>query len=76
MMHERMTTNELFSALEALKDEANRDLIKELQMHQLELEIQNRESREGGSLYLHPRKFVTRAKRNRSGNLFLQLQFG
>src|SRR6476646_4433994 len=45
-MHERKSTKELFSALEALKDDTNRDLIKELQMHQLELEIQNRELRE------------------------------
>ena len=31
MSHERMTTNELFRALEALKDDTNQDLIKELQ---------------------------------------------
>ncbi len=55
MIHERMTTNELFSALEALKDEAKRDLIKELQMHQLELEIQNRELRETQQQLAHSR---------------------
>src|SRR5262245_53978886 len=46
MLHERMTTNELFTALEALKLDQTQDLIKELQVHQLELEIQNRELRE------------------------------
>jgi PAS domain S-box-containing protein len=54
-MHERMTTNELFEALEALLDsqqtgmkqggDATHQLLKELQVHQLELEIQNRELR-------------------------------
>jgi len=46
MLHERMTTHELCSALEALKQDGDPDLIKELQVHQLELEIQNRELRE------------------------------
>jgi PAS domain S-box-containing protein len=55
MLHERMTTHELFEALETLLSSkkngsqpgANRthELIKELQVHQLELEIQNRELR-------------------------------
>src|SRR5262249_18607814 len=39
-------THELFTALEALKEDGTQDLIKELQVHQLELEIQNRELRE------------------------------
>ena len=47
MLHERMTTNELFTALEALRDDNTEGLIKELQVHQLELEIQNRELRLG-----------------------------
>ena len=46
MSHKRMTTNELLSALDGLKEESTQDLIKELQVHQLELEIQNRELRE------------------------------
>src|SRR5207248_4736891 len=46
MSHERRTTNELLTALQGLKDDATRDLIKELQMRQLELEIQNRELRQ------------------------------
>src|SRR5438552_4571457 len=37
-----MTTNELFTALQALKDDRAQDLVKELQVQQLELEIQNR----------------------------------
>jgi PAS domain S-box-containing protein len=41
-----MTTHELLSALEAMKEDGAQDLIKELQVHQLELEIQNRELRE------------------------------
>src|SRR6516165_6152968 len=54
MLHERMTTHELFEALETLlgskqngleHDDPTHDLIKELQVHQLELEIQNRELR-------------------------------
>jgi PAS domain S-box-containing protein len=43
MSHKRMSTHELFTALEALKEDGTQDLIKELQGHQLELEIQNRE---------------------------------
>lgn len=46
MFQERMTTQELFAALQTLKDDKAQDLIKELQIHQLELEIQNRELRE------------------------------
>ena len=46
MSHKRMTTNELLSALDGMKEESTLDLIKELQVHQLELEIQNRELRE------------------------------
>src|SRR4051794_6104099 len=43
----RMTTNELLETLESLLDSAqvDGDLIRELQVHQLELEIQNRELR-------------------------------
>jgi PAS domain S-box-containing protein len=46
MLNERMTTSELLSALQKLKDDQSQDLIKELEVHQLELEIQNRELRE------------------------------
>jgi PAS domain S-box-containing protein len=45
MFQERMTANELFTVLEGLKDSETRDLIKELQVHQLELELQNQELR-------------------------------
>jgi PAS domain S-box-containing protein len=55
MLHERMTTNELFSALQALKDDDAQDLIKELQVHQLELEIQNRELRQIQQQLTHSR---------------------
>src|SRR5436305_4230800 len=54
-MHDRMTTRELFTALEALKDDGKQDLIKELQVHQLELEIQNREQRETQQQLAHSR---------------------
>src|SRR5262245_2362492 len=46
MLQDRMTTNELFTALEALNDDKTHDLIKELRLHQIDLEIQNRELRE------------------------------
>jgi len=55
MPHEQLTTNELFSALQALKAEGTPDLIKELQMQQLELEIQNRELRQTQQQLAHSR---------------------
>jgi PAS domain S-box-containing protein len=47
MLPERMTTNELLGTLESLLESSlvEGDLIRELQVHQLELEIQNRELR-------------------------------
>jgi len=45
-MLQNMTATELFTALEAVQDDKVRDLLRELQVHQLELEIQNRELRE------------------------------
>ena len=45
MKEPRRTTDELFTALEAVQDDKAQDLIKELQVHQAELEIQNRELR-------------------------------
>src|SRR5947208_9077742 len=47
MLRERKTTNELFDTLESLLESraVDSDLIRELHVHQLELEIQNRELR-------------------------------
>ena len=50
-----MTINELFTALQSLKDDKAHDLIKVLQVHQLELEIQNRELRETQQQLAHSR---------------------
>src|SRR5262245_27270438 len=55
MLHERMTVDELFTALQALKDDKASDLITELQLHHLELEIQNRELRETQQQLAHSR---------------------
>jgi PAS domain S-box-containing protein len=53
MLTERI--NELFTALQTLKDDRAQDLIKELQVHQLELELQNRELRETQQQVTHSR---------------------
>ena len=55
MLHERMTTDDLFTALQALKDDKASDLINELLVHHLELEMQNRELRETQQQLAHSR---------------------
>src|SRR5262249_47190056 len=55
MLHERMTKNELLSALQELQEDNGHDLVKELQMHHLELEIQNRELLETQQQLAHSR---------------------
>src|SRR5215831_10137177 len=55
MLHERMTTDDLFTALQALKDDKASDLINELLVHHLELEMQNRELLETQQQLAHSR---------------------
>ena len=55
MLNERMTTDDLFTALQALKDDKASDLITELLVHHLELEMQNRELRETQQQLAHSR---------------------
>jgi len=55
MLHEKMTTDDLFTALQALKDEKASDFITELLVHHLELEMQNRELRETQQQLAHSR---------------------
>jgi len=50
-----MTTDDLFTALQALKDDKASDLINELLVHHLELEMQNRELRETQQQLAHSR---------------------
>ena len=55
MLHERMTTDDLFTALQALKDDKVSDLINEFLVHHVELEMQNRELRETQQQLAHSR---------------------
>jgi PAS domain S-box-containing protein len=55
MLHERMTTDDLFTGLQALKDDKASDLITELLVHHLELEMQNRELRQTQQQLAHSR---------------------
>ena len=50
-----MTTDDLFTALQALKDDKASDLINELLVHHLELEMQNRELLETQQQLAHSR---------------------
>ena len=50
-----MTTDDLFTALQALKDDKASDLITELLVHHVELEMQNRELRETQQQLAHSR---------------------
>src|SRR5262245_58101349 len=58
MRHDSLSTSELFETLESLlerNDSNDSDLVRELRIHQLELEIQHRELREAQQQLAHSR---------------------